>query len=103
MLLHPHKLLFVDEVGSNMSQAKKKHCGGEKFLLPTEWQPLIHSATKDSHFTVLGFMAASGKPVMCAIIFAVKDLDPTWVMGLDPFCPWAVHDNDIEKNTGRGK
>jgi len=48
-------------------------------------------------------MAASGKPVMCAIIFAVKDLDPTWVMGLDPFCPWAVHDDDIEKNMGRGK
>ena len=36
MLLHPRKLLFVDEVGSNMSQAKDGHCGGEKFLVPTE-------------------------------------------------------------------
>ena len=32
MLLHPRKLLFVDEVGSNTSQAKDGHCGGDRFL-----------------------------------------------------------------------
>jgi len=102
MLLH-HKLLFVDEFGSNTSQAKDGHCGGEKVLVPTKLQLQIYSTTKDSHFTVLGFTAASSEPVMCTITFAVKDLDPAWVMGLDPFCLWAAHDDDIEENMGKGK
>ena len=34
MQLHPNKLVFVDEVGSNTSQTKDGHCGGEKFLVP---------------------------------------------------------------------
>ena len=35
--------------------------------------------------------------------FCCKDLDLTWVMGLDPFCLWAAHDDDIEENMGRGQ
>jgi len=45
MLLQPHKLLLVDEVGSNMTQAKDRHCGGLKLLVPTELQLQICSAT----------------------------------------------------------
>ena len=36
ILLHPNKLLFIDEVGSNTSQAKDGHCGGKKFLVPSQ-------------------------------------------------------------------
>ena len=38
---------------------------------------------KDAHFTVLGFTAAEGTPVMCAIIFAAKELELSWVQGLN--------------------
>ena len=84
-LIHPEKFLFVDEVGSNTSQKSDGHCGGEKFLVPKNIWLQIRAAVKDSHFTVLSFTAVTGAPVCCAIVFAVKQLDPQWVTGMDPF------------------
>ncbi len=43
----------------------------------------MKAVTKDSHFTVLGFTAPTGKPVMCAIIFAAKHLCESWVLGFN--------------------
>ena len=63
----------------------------------------IRAATKDTHFTMLSFAAATGEPVMCMIIFAAKELDPAWVLGLDPFTPWAGNEDALAKNTGTGK
>ena len=40
---------------------------------------------------------------MCTIIFATKDLDPAWVLGMDPFVPWIDEPDDIKRNTGTGK
>ena len=66
----------MDEVGSNKSQAKEDgNVGGEKRLSATGQRTQICSATKDSHFTVLGFTAANGMPLMCAIIFAAKEME----------------------------
>ena len=71
MLKHPGKLLFLDEVGSNTSQAKGGQIGGEKlFTVGSESRPQTRSTQKDAHFTVLGFTTSDGKPVICAIIFA---------------------------------
>ena len=102
-LLHPEKMIFVDEVGSNTSQKNDGHCGSEKFLVPVNIRPQIHAASKDSHFTVLGFTAATGEPICCAIIFAAKQLDPQWVTGVDPFCEWAGEEDDMAINMGKGK
>lgn len=102
-LLHPNKLLFVDEVGSNTSQAKDGNMGGEKFLVLNKERPLQRSACKDSHFTVLGFTTASGEAVMCAIVFAAQELDPGWVLGLDPFAPWVGEENDVKANSSKDK
>ena len=44
MLLHPNKLLFVDEVGSNTSQAKDGNIGGKKFLVLNDTRPQQRSA-----------------------------------------------------------
>jgi len=52
---------------------------------------------KDAHFTILGFTAATGEPVMCCIIFACKELEPMMVQGLDPFATWEGDELDIEK------
>ncbi len=62
-LIHPEWLVFVDEVESNTSHAKDGAVGRQTYL-----------CTKDCHFTVLGFTAASGDPFMCAIIFASKTM-----------------------------
>ena len=102
-LTRPDKLLFVDEVGSNTSQAKDGQIGGEKFLVNAAGRPQQRSALKDAHFTVLGFTAADGYPVMCAIIFAAKQLEIGWVQGLDPFAEWIGTPDNIPANTGPGK
>jgi len=102
-LLHPEKLLFVDEVGNNTSQANDGNVGGEKFLCFAGGRPQQRANMKDAHFTVLGFTAATGEPVMCCIIFACKELEPMMVQGLDPFATWEGDELDIEKKSGPGK
>ena len=102
-LIRPDRLLFVDEVGSNTSQTKDGNVGGEKFLCIAGGRPQIRASTKDAHFTVLGFTAANGQPIMCAIIFAAKALEDEWVLGLDPFAAWEGEDENIHGNSGKGK
>jgi hypothetical protein len=83
LIQRPDKLLFVDEVGSNTFATKDGHVGGENFLYQADARPQIKAATKDSHFTVLGFTAATGKPVMCAIVFSAKETCMSWVLGFN--------------------
>ena len=94
------KLLFVDEVGSNTCTTKDGHVSGEKFLCEADARPQIKAATKDSHFTVLGFTAAIGEPDMCAIIFSAKEMCESWVLGFNASAPWVGDDKDIRANTG---
>jgi hypothetical protein len=68
LIQRPNKLVFVDEVGSNTCTTKDGYAGGEKFLFQADARPQIKAATKDSLFTVLGFTAVTGKPVMCNYI-----------------------------------
>ena len=101
LLTHPEKLLFVDEeVGSNTSTTKDGNVGGEKFLCGVMSRPQVKAATKDSHFTVLGFTAATGEPVMCAIIFTAKQLCESWVLGFNATAEWIGTDDNVEGNTG---
>ena len=100
-LIRPDRLLFVDEVGSNTSQTKDGNVGGELFLCGKGERPQQRSAHKDAHFTVLGFTAANGNPIMCAIIFAAKTLEDEWVLGLDPFAEWVGDENNLLANSGK--
>jgi hypothetical protein len=38
---------------------------------------------------------------MCAIIFAAKEMEESWVLGFDPSAEWIGHSDDIEANAGR--
>jgi len=100
-LIHPDMLIFVDELGCNTNQ--KQDGDNEKYLCPKSGRPQQRAATKDSHFTVLGFTAADGNPLMCAIIFAAKSLREEWVMGFDPFTEWIGDENNTDENCGEGK
>ena len=70
LLLHPELVLFIDEVGDNTSQKNDRNVGGQKFLVQNDQRALIQSLYANSHFTALGFMTASGKPVCCVIILS---------------------------------
>jgi hypothetical protein len=102
-LIHPEWLVFVDEVGSNTSQTKDGRVGGQTYLCMKEGRPQQRAATKDAHFTVLGFTAANGKPLMCAIIFAAKSLKEEWRLGFNPFVEWIGEEDDVSQNVGEGK
>jgi len=79
------EVLFVDEVGCNMSPKNDANISGEKFLVDPESQAQITLVSKDCHFTVLGFTDADGRPVLCTIILACRVLKIEYIMGVNPF------------------
>jgi hypothetical protein len=102
-LIHPEWLVFVDAEGSNTSQAKDGNIGGETILCTKEGRPQQCAATKDAHFTMLGFTSANGEPITCALIFAAKAMKNEWTLGFDPFAAWIGEEEDIQGNMGEGK
>jgi hypothetical protein len=102
-LIHPDHLIFVNEVGSNTLQAKDGQVGGQTYLLSVDSRPQNRAATKDAHFTMLGFTAANGEPLLCAIIFAAKSMKREWVTGFDPFPEWIGNEDNFEQNFGDDK
>jgi hypothetical protein len=61
-------VVFVNEVGSNTSQEGDGALGGERKIVGRGSVPRESATTNDNHFTVLGFTAATGEPIMCAMI-----------------------------------
>lgn len=100
-LIHPDMIIFVDELGCTTNQ--KQDGDNEKYLCPKSGRPQQQAATKDSHFTILGFTAADRSPQMCAIIFATKSLLDERVTGFNPFSEWIGDENKLEENFGEGK
>ena len=52
---------------------------------------------------MLGFTAATGEPLLCAIIFAAKMMKNEWITGFDQFAVWVGDDENYEGNCGEGK
>ena len=67
-LMHPDICLVVDEVGSNLSQKGDGHVGGQKFVCRKGSVPQVKVQHSERHFTLLGFTALNGEPVLCLII-----------------------------------
>ena len=40
---------------------------------------------------------------MCAIIFAAKEMEESWVLGFDPTADLIGDENNVARNTGRGR
>ena len=67
--------------------------------------PKESATTYDNHFTLLGFNAATGEPVMCAIIIEGKSINSDTVTGIDLFAEKVSNESDpdfVQKNTGPG-
>jgi len=61
-------------IGLILLEKNEGNIGGVKFLIDPDSQAQIQSSFKDCHFTVLGFTAANGQPILCMIILACKVL-----------------------------
>jgi hypothetical protein len=87
-LLHPEMVVTVDETGANTTQKSHGHLAGELFIVGSDQQEIGQlGAATNIHFTVLVFTAATGEPVMVAMILKSdksRDMIPlNWSMGLD--------------------
>ena len=76
---------------------------GEGGLKEKHQKAKITAATSDSHFTVFGFTAATGEPVMCAIIFPVYELTSEKHLGVDIQFPMVDGAFSMRANSGSGK
>ena len=63
-IIHPDMCLVVDEVGSNLSQKGDGHMEGTKMLSEKHCISQEQVQHKDKHFTLVGFTALSGDPVL---------------------------------------
>lgn len=93
---HPEYFLFVNELGKNTNQ---KDAGNRKqggFVDKNTVGKQTCSAT-DHRFTILGFTALTGEPVMCVVIFqgARSELPLHTSQGIDIFA-------DCNDNFGKG-
>jgi len=106
LLLRPEYVVFVDECGCNTSQEGDGAVGGERKIVTRGTVPKESAATNSTHFTLLGFTAAMGEPVMCVVIIAAKTLRPEVITGLDILAPKEGDEEDpdfAKKNSGPGK
>ena len=67
---HHDHIIYIDEVGNNTCQKDDGMKGGQKYLAARGTWSRKGCSTSDAHWTTLGFTAATGEPVLCAIIFA---------------------------------
>ena len=105
-ITQPDMCLVVDEVGSNLSQKGDGHIGGQKYVCERGSVPQNKVQHRDSHFTLLGFTALNGEPVLCVIVMAGKKEKFGIETGIDPCAEVIgnVDDEDFfEKNYGLGK
>jgi hypothetical protein len=86
-LTHPEKLIFVDELGDIISQANDGNKTGTKYVTGKGWRAQQKNSFTDYHYTTLGFTAATGEPVMCAIIIAADRLKDHETVGFNCCSP----------------
>ena len=100
---HPEYQVFVEKVGNNINMKDYGNFGEDKRLKRNIGKANITAATKDSHFTVLGFTSGTGAPIMCAIKFAANDLTPEQQLSVDIRSDMVADDFSLHGNHGKGK
>ena len=106
-ITNPEMCLVVDEVGSDLSQKGDGHVGGAMFACEKGTCPQNKVQHTDKHFTLLGFTALNGEPVLCLVILAGVRETLNVESGIDPFVTEtfgeATDTDYFDKNFGPGK
>jgi len=85
-MICPNYLVFVDEVGDNTSQRDDGKIAGTKYIVGRKKRGLMRAAHMNCPFTMLGFLLANGRPILCVFIVACSEIDAKITMGLQPWC-----------------
>jgi hypothetical protein len=65
-------IIMVDECWGNIPQKQDENEGGQENITTNNGRAIQWSGFKDSHFICIGFAAANGEPVICAIIISAQ-------------------------------
>jgi hypothetical protein len=108
-LVHPERLLFLDETGCNTNQKDDGQVGDKRCIGEKGGRANITASTTDIRFTVLPVSNAVGHAVLCVVIFQSEsqEIPFNWISGIDTFAT-AIDDDDkgnwLRKNSdGVGK
>jgi hypothetical protein len=71
-MTRPDMIITVDERGDNTSQKQYGNEGGQKKITTKNGRARHQSGFKDYQFTFLGFAAANGEPVICAVVLSAQ-------------------------------
>ena len=83
LIERPDLGLVLDECGCNLSQEGDNKNGGELYLTGVNDKAYCSSATKHSHFSILGVTQLDGNPLLCVIIVSGTKPDPLVQLGID--------------------
>ena len=70
---HHDHIIYVGEVGNNTCQKDDGMKDDQKYFVARGTQSRKGCLTSDVHWTNLGFIAVTGEPILCVIIFAYVD------------------------------
>ena len=78
--------MFADETGLNTLSKEDRNEGGTKYVCAKGQIPKTKCTTLDNRCTVLPFTSATGKAVMCCVIYQHKGnaVPADLVTGVDP-------------------
>ena len=106
-IMNPEMCLVVDEAGSDLSQKGDGQVGGAMLACEKGTCPQNKVQHTDKHFTLLGFTALNGEPVLCLVILAGVRETLNVESGIDPFVTKtfgeATDTDYFDKNFGPGK
>jgi hypothetical protein len=107
-LLHPERLLFLDETGYSTSKKTDGQLGGSSDIGEKGGRANISAASKDAAFTVAPMFNGLGLPVLCTVIFKTNTaIQAKWITGIDSMVPVADYTADdaafLRNNSGPGK
>ena len=111
VITDPEWILFVDETGANTNMKKDGRIGRSQYIVgKNQIETSRKGAAQDLHFTTLLFQAATGEPVMVAVVLKSNRehaslLPVTTTAGYDISVPVREGANDaetIEMNLSKG-
>jgi len=110
-LVHPERLLHLDETGCDANMKKDGQQGGKRYIGEKGMRCTLPGITTDLKFTLLPICDSLGNPALCVVIFASEKekIPVTWTAGVDlmvdmPGNAAEANDNTFTaENTGAGK
>ena len=102
-VIHSNYIIFVDEVRNNTNIKDNNQVGGKRKIGAKGDAAKETVTTNIFHYTTLGFTASKCRLIMCAQIFAAKDISTYNQIGIDKRIPKDANDKFLEANYGPSK